>query len=310
MVTGIVKTGYDRIYNTFFAPVEANSAGVVSFQIDSGETVTQIGERLQAANLLRDSRVFKYMVQFRGLTNALSYGTFKLSPGMNADQIEWYRNASARITNDNGGEPVPAFLFQHGAGPLFDIGPYYLTALVQTFGSISRVAAIGSKSREQRSIGSGPKAGEVFDVEVPTHFGALLQFADGGSAQSIFSFDSPKVRVGFVEITGTEGTIALPDPNNFDGDVKICKTGSDEWIPVPCEGEVTGRGVGALDMARSIRAGVPHRATGEQAYHIVDAMVSIAESGERGEFVELSSSAPATEALPLDWNPFAATLGA
>ncbi|MBQ1443545.1 MAG: Gfo/Idh/MocA family oxidoreductase [Renibacterium sp.] len=206
--------------------------------------------------------------------------------------------------------PNPAFLFQHGAGPLFDIGPYYLTALVQTFGSISRVAAIGSKSREQRSIGSGPKAGEVFDVEVPTHFGALLQFADGGSAQSIFSFDSPKVRVGFVEITGTEGTIALPDPNNFDGDVKICKTGSDEWIPVPCEGEVTGRGVGALDMARSIRAGVPHRATGEQAYHIVDAMVSIAESGERGEFVELSSSAPATEALPLDWNPFAATLGA
>lgn len=205
--------------------------------------------------------------------------------------------------------PNPAFLFQHGAGPLFDIAPYYLTALVQTFGSISRVAAISSKSRNRRSIGSGPKAGEVFDVEVPTHFGALVQFADGGSAQSIFSFDSPKVRVGFVEITGAEGTIALPDPNTFDGEIKINKAGSDEWASAPCTGEVTGRGVGALDMARSIRAGVPHRATGEQAFHVVDAMVAIAESGERGEFIELSSSAPATAALPLDWNPFAATLG-
>jgi len=87
MVTGIVKLGYDRVYNAFFAPVERDNAEVVNFQIDSGETVTQIGERLQAANLLRDSRVFKYMVQFRGLTNALSYGTFKLSPGMNAGEI-------------------------------------------------------------------------------------------------------------------------------------------------------------------------------------------------------------------------------
>jgi UPF0755 protein len=87
MVTGIVKVGYDRVYNAFFAPVQADNAEMVNFQIDSGETVTRIGERLQAANLLRDSRVFKYMVQFRGLTNALSYGTFKLSPGMNADQI-------------------------------------------------------------------------------------------------------------------------------------------------------------------------------------------------------------------------------
>lgn len=205
--------------------------------------------------------------------------------------------------------PNPAFLFQHGAGPLFDIGPYYLTALVQTFGSISRVAAISSQAKAQRVIGSGPKENEVFDVQVPTHFGALLQFADGGSGQSIFSFDSPKVRVGVVEITGTEATIALPDPNNFDGEIKICRAGSDEWTTVPCEGEVTGRGVGALDMARSIRAGVPHRATGEQAFHVVDAMVSITESGERGEFVEVTSTAPATKALPADWNPFGATLG-
>ncbi|WP_285725570.1 Gfo/Idh/MocA family protein [Psychromicrobium xiongbiense] len=205
--------------------------------------------------------------------------------------------------------PNPAFLFQYGAGPLFDIGPYYLTALIQAFGSISRVAAIGSRSRNQRVIGSGPKAGEVFDVEVPTHMGALMQFASGESAQSIFSFDSPRPRTGFLEITGTEATIALPDPNNFDGEIRIARTGVQEWTSVPCEGPVTGRGVGTLDMARSIRAGVPHRATGEQAFHVVDSMVSIAESAERGEFVDVLSTAPTTSPLPADWNPFGSTLG-
>ena len=87
MVIGMVSIGYERIYGAFFAPVVADSAEVVDFRIDSGETVTQIGARLQEANLLRDKRVFKYMVQFKGLTNSLSYGVFKLSPGMSVDQI-------------------------------------------------------------------------------------------------------------------------------------------------------------------------------------------------------------------------------
>ncbi|WP_394940701.1 Gfo/Idh/MocA family protein [Psychromicrobium sp. YIM B11713] len=204
--------------------------------------------------------------------------------------------------------PNPAFLFQQGAGPLFDMGPYYLTALIQSFGSIERVAALGGKAQQHRVIGSGPKAGESFPVEVPTQVGALLQFTDGGTAQSIFSFDSPKPRMGFVEITGTEATIALPDPNNFDGDLKICAIGSEDWTTVPSKGTTAGRGLGVLDMARSIRAEVPHRASGEQAYHVVDAMVSIAESVERNEFVSLSSTAPKTEALSEAWDPFAQTL--
>ena len=87
MVTGFVSMGYDRVYGAFFAPVQSDNAGVVTFTIENGETVTQVGQRLQEAGLLRDARVFKYLVQFRGLTNALSYGAFKLSPGMNTDQI-------------------------------------------------------------------------------------------------------------------------------------------------------------------------------------------------------------------------------
>ncbi|MGP0224997.1 Gfo/Idh/MocA family protein [Paenarthrobacter sp. NCHU4564] len=204
--------------------------------------------------------------------------------------------------------PNPAFLFQDGAGPLFDIGPYYLTTLVQTFGSIRRVAAFGSKSRETRVIGSGPKAGEVFDVTVPTHVSSILQFENGESAQSIFSFDSPLKRAGFVEITGSEATIAFPDPNNFDGDVRICALGSDDWTVVPSVGSTASRGAGVLEMARAIREGREHRAQGELAYHILDTMASISESIDNRAFVDVESSASKVPALPEDWDPSASTL--
>lgn len=206
--------------------------------------------------------------------------------------------------------PNPAFLFQDGAGPLFDIGPYYLTTLVQTFGSIRRVAAFGSKSKETRVIGSGPKAGETFAVTVPTHVSSILEFEGGESAQSIFSFDSPFKRAGFVEITGTEATIAFPDPNTFDGDVRICATGSDDWSTVPSIGSTASRGAGVLEMARAIREGRPHRAQGELAFHVLDTMASIAESIDTRAFVDVESSAAPVPALPEDWDPTAATLSA
>ncbi|WP_432563316.1 Gfo/Idh/MocA family protein [Kineococcus sp. SYSU DK003] len=204
--------------------------------------------------------------------------------------------------------PNPAFLFQTGAGPLFDIGPYYLTTLVQAFGPISSVAAIASKSREQRTIGSGPKAGEVFDVTVPTHVSAIAQFAGGQSSQSIFSFDSPLPRHGFVEITGTEATLALPDPNNFDGDLKIRRRDGEDWELLASTKALSTRGTGALEMARAIRAGRPHRVQGALAHHVVDAMVSIDESARTGAFVPVTSTVEAAEPLPDDWDPTARTV--
>jgi predicted dehydrogenase len=206
--------------------------------------------------------------------------------------------------------PNPAFLFQHGAGPLFDMGPYYLTTLIQAFGSIRKVAAVGSKSKDVRVIGSGPKAGEEFTVEVPTHVSAMAQFESGASSHSVFSFESPRARMGFVEITGTEATISLPDPNYFDGDIKLWRAGDEDWTTIPATGPANGRGLGVLDMARSIRAGVPHRATGELAYHVLDAMVSINESMESGAFVDVASNAPLSEPIPEDWAPETSTLGA
>ena len=184
--------------------------------------------------------------------------------------------------------PNPAFLFQEGAGPLWDIGPYYLTTLVQLFGPVAAVAGLGSKSREKRTIGSGPLAGTDFDVTVPTHVSAIAQFESGQSSQSIFSFDSPLSRGGFVEITGSEATLAVPDPNGFDGEIKIRRRGADDWETIAETKAVGQRGTGVLEMARAIRADRPHRATGALAFHIVDVMASITESIDTGAFVDVT----------------------
>lgn len=204
--------------------------------------------------------------------------------------------------------PNPAFLFQRGAGPLFDIGPYYLTTLVGAFGPARSVAAVGRRARDSRTVGSGPLAGTAFDVEVPTHVATLLDFAGGQAATSVLSFDSPLSRAGFVELTGTEATMALPDPNTFTGTIRLRRAGEDEWTSVPAKGPDTGRGLGVLDLARSLRAGTPHRASGELALHVLDLMVAIAESAETSAFVPVRTGCAAPALLPTDFDPYAATL--
>ena len=203
--------------------------------------------------------------------------------------------------------PNPAFLFQAGGGPLFDIGPYYLTALVQTMGPIGSVAAVASTARDRRVIGSGPKAGESFEVTMPSHVGALIRFAGGQSAQVIFSFDSAMSRI-LLEVTGRDATMILPDPNEFDGDVGIRRRGSAVTeVLARTEARAT-RGTGVLDMARAIRADRPHRADGALAYHVLDVMVAIGEAAESGAFVPVESTVAVAELLPDDWDPHAATV--
>ena len=203
--------------------------------------------------------------------------------------------------------PNPAFLYAAGAGPLFDLGPYYLTAIVQVFGSVSSVAALGSKARERRVIGSGPKAGEEFDVMVPSHVSALAQFKSGQSAQAMFSFDSALPRT-MLEVNGTEATMLFPDPNFFDGTIAIRRLGGDDWETVATTTAQSSRGTGVLDMARAIREGRPHRAQGEMGYHVLDTMISIAESVESRAFVDVESWIEKPALLPEDWDPLAATI--
>jgi predicted dehydrogenase len=203
--------------------------------------------------------------------------------------------------------PNPAFLYAAGAGPLFDIGPYYLTAIAQVFGPVSSVAALGSKARKRRVIGSGPKAGEEFDVMVPSHVSALVQYESGQSAQAMFSFDSALPRT-LLEVNGTDATMLFPDPNYFDGKIAVRKRGGEDWETVATTTALSSRGTGVLDMARAIREGRPHRAQGAMGYHVLDTMIAIAESVESRAFVEVQSSVDKPQLLPEDWDPTAATL--
>lgn len=203
--------------------------------------------------------------------------------------------------------PGPEFLFAAGAGPLFDLGPYYLTALVQNLGSVQRVSAVSSTARTTRTIGSGPRAGSRFAVGVPTQHAALLWFAGGATAIVQFSFESEIERT-LLEYTGTAGALRSPDPRYFDGESTLYLPGAEDGAVVPAAGSTAARGVGVLELARSIRADVPERATGALALHVLDVMQSIAESAERGEPVAVESTAPHVSPLPTDWDPTAVTL--
>ncbi|WP_163509936.1 Gfo/Idh/MocA family protein [Fodinicola acaciae] len=208
--------------------------------------------------------------------------------------------AATRGPGPESWHPNPAFLFQRGAGPLFDIGPYYLTALVAALGHVERVAAVARTARRQRTIGSGPLAGQVFDVEVPTHTVALLDFGAGPSASATFSFDSP-VPERAIEITGTEGGLRLPDPNTFGGPLRVYD--GDGWRDLPISGSEAGRGLGVLDMARALRTGDPHRATGALGLHVLETMTAIAESAEHGDFRTVASTVDRPAPLPEGWDP-------
>ncbi len=217
---------------------------------------------------------------------------------------------TASIVFQNSGphswHPNPDFLYQAGGGPLLDMGPYYLTALAQIFGPITRVAALGSSAGPTRVIGSGPRQGQSFDVTVPTHVSALYEFAGGLKAQAVFSFDSALKRIGILEISGTDATIASPDPNHFTGDIRLVTAGAPDERLIPVGETPAGRGIGAVDMARAIRGGAAyggHRATGALALHVLEAMSATAESIETGEFVRVESVFAPIPALPEGWDP-------
>lgn len=214
--------------------------------------------------------------------------------------------------------PNPEFLFTEGAGPLYDVGPYFLTALVHLFGPFSRVAGVGTTGRATRTIKTGDRAGTEFGVSVPTHVSVVSQFTDGGIAQSLFSFESALSKPGVVEITGTEGTMIIPDPNFFTGDIKITRPAStlDQlskdpvWETLPAAGVVAGRGIGALDMARCIRTNGQPLASGELAYHVLDTMIAIDESITQGRTVDVVSTVDRLPLVEESWDPFEATLSA
>jgi predicted dehydrogenase len=204
--------------------------------------------------------------------------------------------------------PRPQFLFARGAGPLFDIGPYYLTTMVQLLGPIERVEAAGHRARAERVIGAGPDAGTTFPVDVDTHVSVLTTFRSGVAGTSVYSFDSAVSRQAF-EISGAHGTMEVP-VSGFDGPTRLLREpGPDsDWETVAPPGAARDRGVGVLEMARAIRAGRPPRASGQLAFHVLDVLLAIEESAASGQPVPVTSTADPVPPLDEDWSPATPTL--
>ena len=197
--------------------------------------------------------------------------------------------------------PDPAFFYRPGAGPLFDMGPYYLTSLITFLGPVARVTGQAAISYDERKITSKPLAGQTIRVETPTHITALLEFRSGAVATLITSFDVQASQLPRMEVYGSEGTLVVPDPNTFGGPVKLRRTGEKEWAEVPLTHGYTtnSRGLGLADMAHALASGRQHRASGEMAFHVLDAMQATLEASERGCRLELDSSCERPEPLPL-----------
>lgn len=188
--------------------------------------------------------------------------------------------------------PNPDFFFKKGAGPLFDMGPYYLTALTTLLGPVHRVAGSARISFPQREIQSEPLRGKKITVETPTHVAGLLEFESGPIVSLVTSFDVKAHAMPNLEIYGSEGTLSLPDPNTFGGPIRIRRHKESEWTELPLEFGYAdnSRGLGVADMIDAIAADRDHRANARTAYHVLDIMHAILDSAESGSHVEMASS--------------------
>ena len=200
-----------------------------------------------------------------------------------------------------GWHPDPGFYYQPGGGPMFDMGPYYLTALVSLIGPVRRVTGSARATFPEREIRSEPKRGQRIKVETPTHIAGVVDFASGAIGTIVTSFDVWAHSLPRIEIYGSEGTLAVPDPNTFGGPVRLRRAGEPEWREMPLTHGRTenSRSLGVADMAHALRSGRPHRASGELAYHVLDVMQSFTEASAAGRHVELASSCERPAALPV-----------
>jgi predicted dehydrogenase len=180
--------------------------------------------------------------------------------------------------------PDPEFYYQVGGGPMFDMGPYYLTALVAMLGPVRRLTGSARITFDERVITSQPKYGRKINVEVPTHIAGILDFDCGAIATIVTSFDVWASQTPRMEIYGSEGTLIVPDPNTFGGPILLKRKDTNEWkeIPLVYGFSDNSRGIGVADMAYAILEGRPHRANGEMAFHVLDIMQGIHDASKDG----------------------------
>ncbi|MBO1075199.1 Gfo/Idh/MocA family protein [Roseomonas marmotae] len=196
--------------------------------------------------------------------------------------------------------PAPDFYYAPGGGPMLDMGPYYITGLVNLLGPVAKVTGSATRGFEERTIGSGPRQGEVVRVETATHVAGLLHFASGAVVSVTTSFDVWQHRHGNMEIYGSTGSLVVPDPNRFGGTVSLAR-GREPWQDMPLShGFADGnfRILGLADMARAIRIGRPHRCNGDLAFHVLEVMEAFQRSSDAGRTVEVESRCERPAPLP------------
>lgn len=196
--------------------------------------------------------------------------------------------------------PNPDFYYQPGGGPLLDMGPYYVTALITLLGPVRSVIGAANHSRATRTIGSGPRAGENIPVDIDTHVTGVLIHESGVLSTLMMSFDAVATHSSKIEIHGTVGSLAVPDPNHFDGEVQLFTLGGTQWttLPVSAGYRNSGRGYGIVDLAATPVGKVP-RASGELAFHALDIMESLLNSAQSGRSVDVASRCERPVAVPL-----------
>lgn len=209
--------------------------------------------------------------------------------------------------------PNPEFFFKPGGGPILDMGPYYITQLVNLLGPVARVAACTSIGNATRTVASEPLNGQVIQVEVPTTMNGVLEFVNGANVSMSASWDVWAHKRSFIEIYGTEGSLLGVNPNFFGGVPMVCKPNED-WQPVDISAHPFGqdnrtlrsgaqaadyRIVGLLDMAAAIDQGRVHRANGALALHVLEVLEAFEHSSVTGAHITMESSCAQPDAVPL-----------
>jgi predicted dehydrogenase len=187
--------------------------------------------------------------------------------------------------------PDPEFFYKDGGGPMFDMGPYYITALLCLLGPVARVSGSAKIISPVRIIKNKTQYGKVINVEVPTHIAGVLDFTCGAVGTLVTSFDVHSHSLPWIEIYGTEGTLKVPDPNTFGGPVIIRRAGDEEWLKIPLIKNYpdNSRGLGITEMATAIEENCPHRASADLVFHVLDIMHSIHDASVSGRYVKLKS---------------------
>lgn len=198
--------------------------------------------------------------------------------------------------------PNPQFYYEPGGGPMFDMGPYYITALVNLLGPVARVSGAAQTTFAERTITSEPRRGERIRVATPTHYSTTLEFASGAVGTLVMSFDTHRYPLPNIVIFGTEGNLRVPDPNHFDGTVQLVPANRREGDAfseiAPKHALGRGRGTGVADLAHALRSGREHRANGRLAHHVVEVMEASARSPVEGRHITIQSTCERPAPVP------------